>query len=63
MRRDEVPDSQGHFGPYGGSYVAETLVAALEELRDEYQRARADSAFMAEFRHELKHYVGRPRPV
>lgn len=63
MHRSEFPDQQGHFGPYGGIFVAETLIGALEELRDEYQRACADDAFMAEFHHELKHYVGRPSPI
>ncbi len=63
MPRDDVPDSRGYFGAYGGSFVAETLVSALEDLKNEYQRARADEQFMAEFRHELKHYVGRPSPV
>jgi tryptophan synthase beta chain len=63
MPRDDVPDSRGYFGAYGGSFVAETLVSALEDLKNEYQRARTDEQFMAEFRHELKHYVGRPSPV
>ncbi|MBN8766953.1 MAG: tryptophan synthase subunit beta [Thiobacillus sp.] len=59
----DLPDSRGHFGPYGGIFVAETLMAALDELRVEYDRARSDPAFMAEFEYELKHYVGRPSPV
>jgi len=63
MRIGELPDERGHFGPYGGIFVAETLIAALDELRREYELARKDAAFMAEFRHELKHYVGRPSPV
>jgi len=63
MRIGELPDERGHFGPYGGIFVAETLIAALGELRLEYELARKDAAFMAEFRHELKHYVGRPSPV
>ncbi|MGE5149671.1 MAG: tryptophan synthase subunit beta [Rhodospirillaceae bacterium] len=58
-----LPDSRGHFGPYGGVFVAETLTAALEELRLAYERARTDAAFQAEFKYELKHYVGRPSPV
>jgi tryptophan synthase beta chain len=58
-----LPDSRGHFGPYGGIFVAETLSAALEELRVAYERARKDAAFRAEFDYELKHYVGRPSPV
>jgi tryptophan synthase beta chain len=63
MRIGELPDERGHFGPYGGIFVAETLIAALDELRQEYEVARKDPAFMAEFRHELKHYVGRPSPI
>ena len=63
MKLTDLPDSHGHFGPYGGIFVAETLMAALEELRVEYDKARSDPAFMAEFEYELKHYVGRPSPV
>ncbi|MDA8225897.1 MAG: tryptophan synthase subunit beta [Betaproteobacteria bacterium] len=63
MRRGEFPDESGHFGPYGGVFVAETLMEALEELRREYLCARDDAAFMAEFRHDLRHYVGRPSPI
>ena len=63
MKLTDLPDSRGHFGPYGGIFVAETLMAALEELRVEYDRARRDPAFMAEFEYELKHYVGRPSPI
>ncbi|MCC6611119.1 MAG: tryptophan synthase subunit beta [Burkholderiales bacterium] len=59
----DLPDSRGHFGPYGGAFVAETLVHALEELRAAYDASRTDPAFRAEFEHELKHYVGRPSPV
>jgi tryptophan synthase beta chain len=59
----DLPDAHGHFGPYGGVFVAETLTAALDELLAAYERARKDSAFQAEFRYELKHYVGRPSPV
>ena len=63
MRMYDLPDARGHFGPYGGVFVAETLTAALDELRLAYERARKDPAFEAEFRYELKHYVGRPSPV
>ncbi len=63
MKLTDLPDSRGHFGPYGGIFVAETLMAALEELRAEYDEARKDPAFMAEFEYELRHYVGRPSPV
>jgi tryptophan synthase beta chain len=58
-----LPDARGHFGPYGGVFVAETLSQALDELREAYEAARSDPAFDAEFRHELKHYVGRPSPI
>jgi tryptophan synthase beta chain len=57
------PDARGHFGPYGGVFVAETLMPALTELREAYAAAQADPAFRAEFEYELKHYVGRPSPV
>src|SRR4029079_16126432 len=53
----------GHFGPYGGVFVAETLMRALDELREQYANARRDPAFIAEFDDELHHYVGRPSPV
>jgi len=57
------PDARGHFGPYGGVFVAETLIPALDELRAAYDAARNDPAFVAEFEYELKHYVGRPSPI
>src|SRR5690242_15869582 len=63
MRMYDLPDARGHFGPYGGIFVAETLSAALDELRAAYERARRDRKFQAEFKYELKHYVGRPSPV
>ena len=63
MNPTDLPDASGHFGPYGGIFVAETLMAALDELRVEYEKARKDPAFIAEFDYELKHYVGRPSPV
>ncbi|MBI5258025.1 MAG: tryptophan synthase subunit beta [Burkholderiales bacterium] len=59
----QQPDARGHFGPYGGSFVAETLVHALDELKDAYARYSVDPAFQAEFRNELAHFVGRPSPV
>jgi tryptophan synthase beta chain len=59
----DLPDDRGHFGPYGGIFVAETLIRALEELTAAYASCRADPAFTAEFERELKHYVGRPSPV
>ncbi|SFO20405.1 tryptophan synthase subunit beta [Nitrosospira briensis] len=63
MKVYDLPDSGGHFGPYGGVFVAETLIAALEELRAQYDRYREDADFQAEFGYELKHYVGRPSPI
>ena len=57
------PDNSGHFGPYGGIYMAETLIPAVDELRREYEWFRNDPDFQAEFAHELKHYVGRPSPI
>jgi tryptophan synthase beta chain len=63
MKLTDLPDAHGHFGPYGGVFVAETLMAALDELRVEYEKARNDPAFLSEFEHELKHYVGRPSPI
>ena len=63
MRMVDLPDASGHFGPYGGVFVAETLIQALDELKAGYERCRADPEFQAEFAYELKHYVGRPSPV
>ncbi len=63
IEKYDQPDLRGHFGPYGGIFVAETLIPALEELRLAYEEARQDPAFVAEFDYELKHYVGRPSPV
>jgi len=63
MKMVDLPDERGHFGQYGGVFVAETLVHALDELRRAYERCRKDPEFIAEFEHELKHYVGRPTPV
>jgi tryptophan synthase beta chain len=58
-----LPDARGHFGPYGGVFVAETLMPALAELRAAYEAAQADPAFRAEYEYDLRHYVGRPSPV
>ncbi|HET7792766.1 MAG TPA: tryptophan synthase subunit beta [Rhizobacter sp.] len=63
MLNYQQPDARGHFGPYGGSFVAETLVHALDELNAAYEQARKDPAFIAEFEYELKHFVGRPSPI
>src|SRR4051812_17981387 len=59
----DLPDERGHFGQYGGVFVAETLIRALDELKAQYARYRDDADFRAEFAYELKHYVGRPSPV
>ncbi|HNH35607.1 MAG TPA: tryptophan synthase subunit beta, partial [Rhodocyclaceae bacterium] len=59
----DLPDDRGHFGIYGGVFVAETLMPALAELREAYAEAGRDPAFRAEFEYELKHYVGRPSPI
>ncbi|GAA4084099.1 tryptophan synthase subunit beta [Zhongshania borealis] len=59
----QFPDASGHFGPYGGRFVSETLIFALDELAEAYQRLRKDPAFQAEFDHDLAHYVGRPSPL
>ena len=59
----EWPDANGHFGPYGGRFVAETLMAPLEELRLAYERLRHDPQFLAELDADLTHYVGRPSPL
>ena len=63
MKPYDLPDSRGHFGPYGGAFAAETLVHALDELREAYDRYRNDPDFLAEFQDELRHFVGRPTPV
>ncbi len=57
------PDKQGHFGPYGGRYVAETLMPALLELEEAYAQVRQDPEFHKEFNYYLNHYVGRPSPL
>ncbi len=63
MKIHDLPDNRGHFGPYGGVFVAETLIEALDELKHAYEKFRDDPEFIAEFRYDLKHYVGRPSPV
>ena len=63
MKIADLPDERGHFGPYGGVFVAETLVHALDQLKRAYESCRADPKFTAEFEYELKHYVGRPSPI
>ena len=63
MKPYDLPDARGHFGPYGGTFVSETLMHALEELRQAYARYRVDPEFIAEFKDELKYFVGRPSPI
>jgi tryptophan synthase beta chain len=63
MQEYIFPDESGHFGPYGGTFVAETLIHALDELKANYAKYQHDPEFLAEFRYELKHFVGRPSPV
>ncbi len=59
----EMPDKRGHFGPYGGIFVAETLMPAITELNEAYQHYMKDPDFIAELDADLKHYVGRPSPL
>ncbi len=59
----QLPDARGHFGPYGGAFVAETLSHALAELTEAYARYSQDPEFLDEYRYELKHFVGRPSPI
>lgn len=59
----QQPDASGHFGPYGGSFVSETLTHALAELRAAYARYQHNPEFLREFRYELAHFVGRPSPI
>ncbi len=60
LDRTSLPDARGHFGPFGGVFVPETLMAALEELDAAYAEAKEDPAFAEEFRHHLKEFAGRP---
>ncbi|MCO5976190.1 tryptophan synthase subunit beta [Ideonella oryzae] len=57
------PDASGHFGPYGGRFVSETLTHALDELQAAYEHYRQDPEFQREYAYELKHFVGRPSPI
>ncbi len=63
MQHNSLPDENGHFGPYGGKFVAETLMGPLEELTEAYTRYLKDPEFLAELDDELHHYVGRPSPL
>lgn len=60
---EQLPDGRGHFGPYGGQFVAETLMEPLQQLEAAYLRLKDDPAFRAEFERDLTHYVGRPSPL
>ena len=61
--KPRLPDAKGHFGPYGGQFVAETLMEPLRELTEAYERLKDDPAFIAEFDADLRDYVGRPSPL
>ena len=61
--RYRMPDEAGHFGPYGGMFVAETLMGPLKELREAYEKYLQDAEFQAELDFELQQYVGRPSPL
>jgi tryptophan synthase beta chain len=63
MKPYDLPDARGHFGQYGGTFVAETLIQALDELKAQYAKYQHDPEFRREFESELKHFVGRPSPV
>src|SRR5581483_10561467 len=60
---ENLPDAHGHFGPYGGMFVPETLMTALNDLAAEYAKARVDSAFQNELAALLKDFAGRPTPL
>jgi tryptophan synthase beta chain len=59
----QQPDARGHFGPYGGAFVSETLTHAIAELNDAYTKYQHDPDFLNEFKNELAHFVGRPSPI
>ena len=59
----KLPDARGHFGPYGGCFVAETLMGPIRELQEAYSRYAGDPEFLAELEQDLRHYVGRPSPL
>ena len=63
MTTYQQPDFSGHFGKYGGSFISETLTHAIEELKAAYAKYQHDPAFIAEFKSELAHFVGRPSPI
>src|SRR5437588_2195431 len=61
--RQQLPDIHGHFGPYGGMFVPETLMSALNDLAAEYERAKIDPAFQTELDNLLRDFAGRPTPL
>jgi tryptophan synthase beta chain len=63
VAKSNLPDAQGHFGPYGGRFVPETLMHPLQELEQEYRRAQKDPAFKREFEYYLREFCGRPTPL
>ncbi|MDY3331910.1 MAG: tryptophan synthase subunit beta, partial [Pelistega sp.] len=63
MEALNLPDENGHFAQYGGLFVAETLMHAITQLKEAYEKYKNDPEFLAEFHHELKHFVGRPSPI
>ncbi len=63
MSKANLPDANGHFGPYGGRFCAETLMEPLDELTAAYERLKHDADFQAEYDKDLAHYVGRPSPL
>lgn len=63
MHNNSLPDEYGWFGEFGGIFVSETLIPALQELKEKYYQIKQDADFWAEFSHELHHYVGRPSPI
>jgi tryptophan synthase beta chain len=63
MQPYDLPDDFGHFGQFGGTFVAETLIEALDELKDMYDKYKDDPEFLTEFHNDLKHFVGRPSPI
>ncbi|SHH05584.1 tryptophan synthase beta chain [Hydrocarboniphaga daqingensis] len=63
MKYEQFPDNRGHFGPYGGRFVAETLMEPLRLLEQAYEQFKADPKFQQQLDYDLKHYVGRPSPL
>jgi tryptophan synthase beta chain len=60
---EQLPDTRGYFGPFGGRFVPETLMPALQQLEDAYEAARKDESFQRELDYYLREYVGRPNPL